>query len=196
LGNDGGASLQIGLKSVNRSISIKKARMISLCLVNSYDKLKLHEIHLRSIARAIPLCYAFDFHLALLDFNFWENERELVEQIMDYTTIGEHGRYALKLLEKGRLHLINKIPAQFGIIIATTSKPEKSKEISLYDLKSILKTKSTTFLIGLGRKGLSKDLLKTAKYHFDVTAKNISLETCTAIGVIATMVFMLINAKR
>lgn len=168
--------------------------MISLCLVNTYDKLKLHEIHLRSIARAIPLCCAFDFHLALLDFNFWENEKDLAKQIIDYTTIGEHGKYALKLLEKGKLHIINKIPAHFGVVIATTSKPDKSKKISQKELKSILKTKSTTFLIGLGRKGLPKDVLKIAKYHFDVTAKNISLETCTAMGVIATMVYMLVDA--
>ncbi|MCD6493398.1 MAG: DUF531 domain-containing protein [Archaeoglobaceae archaeon] len=167
--------------------------MISLCLVNTYDKLKLHEIHLRSIARAVPICYAFNFHLALLDFNFWKDERELVERIMDYTTIGEHGKYALKLLERGKLHLIDKIPAHFGIVIATTSKPDESKKISRNDLKSILKTKSTTFLIGLGRKGLPRELLKTSKYHFDVTAKNISLETCTAMGVIATMIFMLMG---
>ena len=167
--------------------------MICLCLVNTYDKLKLHEIHLRSIARAIPICFAFDFHLALLDFKFWKNERELVEQIVDYTTIGDHGKYAWKLLEKGRLHLLDKIPVQFGITIATTSKPESSKEINREELKSILKAESTTFLVGLGRKGLPKKLLKTAKYHFDVTAKNISLETCTAIGAIAAMVFMLVG---
>jgi len=163
-------------------------------LVNTYDKLKLHEIHFRSIARAIPLCHAFDFHLALLDFNFWESEKDLVEQIMDYTTIGEHGKYALKMIEKGKLHIIDKIPTHFGVVIATTSKPDEFKKVDQQELKSILKTSSTTFLIGLGRRGLPKDLLKAARYHFDVTAKNISLETCTAIGVIATMVYMLIDA--
>ncbi len=63
--------------------------MMVACLVNTYDKLKLHEIHLRTIARAAPLCYAYDFHLALLDFNFWESREEMVEEVAGYTTIGE-----------------------------------------------------------------------------------------------------------
>jgi hypothetical protein len=65
--------------------------MIVLCLVNTYDKLKKHEIHLRSIARAAPLCYAFGLHLALLDFPFWKSELEVAEEVANYTTIGNGG---------------------------------------------------------------------------------------------------------
>uniref|UniRef100_A0A7C3MBT8 DUF531 domain-containing protein n=1 Tax=Archaeoglobus fulgidus TaxID=2234 RepID=A0A7C3MBT8_ARCFL len=158
--------------------------MISICLVNTYDKLKKHEIHLRSIARAAPLCYAFNFHLALLDFPFWKNERELAEEVADYTTIGDDGRYLLKLAESGKLHLIDRIPAHFGEIVATTSKPEPSKSITPDVLSSF---KSATFLIGLGRRGLPREMLSYAKYHLDVTRRGISLETCTAIGAIAML---------
>jgi len=167
--------------------------MIVFCLVNTYDKLKLHEIHLRSIARAVPLCYAYGMHLALMDFNFWKNEEEMVKQVVDYTTIGEHGKYALKLLEENKIHLIDSIPAHFGEVIATTSKPDEKKRITFNQMRELIKRKSATFLIGLGRRGLPKDIMKKAKYHFDATEKGISLETCTAMGVIATLIWM---AKR
>jgi len=167
--------------------------MIVLCLVNTYDKLKLHEIHLRTIARAAPLCYAYDLHLALMDFNFWKNEEEMVKQVADYTTIGEHGRYAIELLKAGKIHLIDKIPAHFGDVIATTSKPDEKKRISFEDLKDLIKRRSATFLMGLGRRGLPKDIMKKAKYHYDVTEKGISLETCSAMGAIATAIWF---AKR
>ncbi len=167
--------------------------MIVLCLVNTYDKLKLHEIHLRTIARAAPLCYAYDLHLALMDFNFWKNEEEMVKQVADYTTIGEHGRYAIELLKAGKIHLIDKIPAHFGEIIATTSKPDEKKRISFEEMRDLIRRKSATFLIGLGRRGLPKDVMKKAKYHYDVTEKGISLETCSAMGAIATAIWF---AKR
>ncbi len=167
--------------------------MIVFCLVNTYDKLKLHEIHLRTIARAAPLCYAYDLHLALMDFNFWRDEEEMVRQVAEYTTIGEHGRYAIELLKAGKIHLIDKIPAHFGEVIATTSKPDEKKKISFEEMRDLIRRRSATFLIGLGRRGLPKDVMKKAKYHYDVTEKGISLETCSAMGAIATAIWF---AKR
>ncbi len=167
--------------------------MIVLCLVNTYDKLKLHEIHLRSIARAMPLCYAYGFHLALMDFPFWKSEEDMVKDVAEYTTIGEHGRYGIELYERGWIHLIETIPAHFGEVIATTSKPDERKKLMLEDMKELVRSRSAVFLVGLGRKGLPKDILKRAKYHFDVTEKGISLETCSAMGAIATAIWL---AKR
>lgn len=160
--------------------------MMVACLVNTYDKLKLHEIHLRTIARAAPLCYAYDFHLALLDFNFWESREEMVEAVMDYTTIGEGGMYLKKLEEMNRLHMIERIPSHFGEIVATTSKPEKNP----LSLEDIAKLKSACFLIGLGRKGLPKDLIKKARHNLDITFRGVSLETCSAMGSIMSLVWV------
>ncbi|WP_202320136.1 DUF531 family protein [Archaeoglobus neptunius] len=158
--------------------------MIVICLVNTYDKLKKHEIHLRSIARAAPLCYAFNMHLALLDFPFWKKPEEVAEEVAEYTTIGNGGKYLLGLAEEGKLHLVEKIPAHFGVSIATTSKPDPKKNMDLELLKSL---NSATFLIGLGRKGLPSNILKSARYHLDITQQGVSLETCTAIGAIAML---------
>ncbi len=163
--------------------------MICICLVNTYDKLRLHEIHLRTIARAVPICYAYSFHLALLDFPFWESVKETVNDVMEYTTIGEHGKYAKRLLEDGKIHLIEKIPAYFGETIVTTSKPEKALEVD--ELRKLLKGGSVTFLIGLGRRGLPKEMIKKSKYQLDVTWRGVSLETCSAIGIISATAYWL-----
>ncbi|WP_456468202.1 DUF531 family protein [Archaeoglobus sp.] len=166
--------------------------MIVICLVNTYDKLKLHEIHLRSIARAAPLCYAFNMHLALLDFPFWKKTEDLAKDVAEYTTIGNSGEYLLKLADEGKLHLIEKIPAHFGVSVATTSKPDPKKNI---DIESLSSLNSATFLIGLGRRGLPSDILKSARYHLDITQKEISLETCTAIGAIAMLLALKVVKK-
>ncbi len=166
--------------------------MMVACLVNTYDKLKLHEIHLRTIARAAPLCYAYDFHLALLDFNFWESRKEMVDAVAEYTTIGEGGRYLKKLEEENRLHLIDRIPSHFGEVIATTSKPEKNA-LSIEDLSRL---RSACFLIGLGRKGLPKDLIKKARHNLDITFKGVSLETCSAMGAIMSLVWVVRYGRR
>jgi hypothetical protein len=47
-----------------------------------------------------------------------------------------------------------------------------------------LKNRSFLFLVGLGHKGLPKELFERGKYHLDITCKGLSLETCTAIGAI------------
>ncbi|MBC7114418.1 MAG: DUF531 domain-containing protein [Archaeoglobi archaeon] len=159
--------------------------MIVLCLVNTYNKLILHEIHLRTIARAAPLCYAYDLHLALMDFSFWKDKEEVVRAIREYTTIGERGEYLERLHESGKFHLIEKIPAHFGEVIVTTSKPDERKRVKPSDLFEFAERKSLTFLIGLGRKGLPKEFFESYKYHFDITGKGVSLETCSAIGAIA-----------
>ncbi|MET1124137.1 MAG: DUF531 family protein [Archaeoglobaceae archaeon] len=156
--------------------------MIVLCLVNTYDKLKLHEAHLRAIARASALCYAFGFHLALLDFPFWKKPSEVIEEVANYTTIGD-GNYIREL--EGRLHIVDKIPAHFGEVIATTPNPDRKKAIDASRLSSL---RSATFLIGLGRRGLPKELLEAARYHLDVTQRGVSLETCTAMGAIAMLI--------
>lgn len=160
--------------------------MMVICLVNTYDKLKLHEIHLRTIARAAPLCHAYDFHLALYEFDFWKSHEELVEDVVDYTTIGEGGKYLRKLASAGKLHLIDSIPAHFGDVIATTSRAEKN----LLSIEEIRNLRSACFLIGLGRKGLPKDLIKRARYALDVTFRNVSLETCSAIGAITALIWV------
>jgi len=42
--------------------------------------------------------------------------------------------------------------------------------------------------IGLGRRGLPREVFEFCRYHLDITNKRISLETCTAIGIIPAVI--------
>lgn len=163
--------------------------MITLALYNSYDPKRLHEAHLRAIARAAPISYAFDFHLAIIGFPF-DNKKplELAEEIARNTTIGESGKYLLELSRNSKFHVLNfpkrGSPPQFGHLVATTRKPEDKKAIKSIEIaERALRGESFLLLVGLGRHGLPKEIFKLSEYHLDITdGRGISLETCTAIG--------------
>jgi hypothetical protein len=166
-----------------------KLLMLTLGIVNTYDKIKILDAHYRAIARAAPICHAFGFHLALYDFPFKMNAEELVAFVMEKTTIGESGAYLKLLYEKNHLS-VSDLPKkgfqpQFGEIVVTTSKPDPKKLITPVEIaEEALKNRSFLFLVGLGHKGLPKELFLRGKYHLDITCKGLSLETCTAIGAI------------
>lgn len=163
--------------------------MLTLGIVNTYDKIKVHEAHYRSIARAAPVAYAFGFNLALFDYPFRTSAEELVNFVKDKTTIGESGKYLEELFSSGRFFVFDLpekgFQPQFGAPVVTTSHPSKEKQIQVQALAELInKKKSFLFLIGLGHKGLPEELFDMAQYHLDITSKGVSLETCTAIGAV------------
>lgn len=152
-----------------------------LCLYNSYDKLNLHDIHTRSVARAAPICYALDFTLVLLDF-----PHPMYEHVVSSTTIGKEGSYLRVLKEEDHyIEMKGKLP--LASLVITTSSPDMTKEITCQNLVDLsMRGERLAFIIGLGRRGIPKSLRRKAPYHWDVTGRGISLETCTAIGYIAS----------
>ncbi|MCD6372453.1 MAG: DUF531 domain-containing protein [Thermococcus sp.] len=175
--------------------------MLTLALYNTYDVRRLHEAHLRAIARAAPVAYAYGFHLALVGFPLDGRPVDVAEEVSGHTTIGEGGRYLLELAEENRFHLLEiprrGFPPQFGMPVATTRKPSEEKEIIPLELaERALRGESFLLLVGLGRHGLPKEIFKSARYHMDITGKRVSLETCTAIGAIPVKIATLMEALR
>ncbi|WP_321429312.1 DUF531 domain-containing protein [uncultured Methanolobus sp.] len=174
--------------------------MLTLGIVNTYDKIKVLDAHYRAIARAAPICYAYGFSLALYDFPFKMDADELVEFVADKTTIGESGKY-LKLLHEKKHLFVFDLPKkgfqpQFGSVVVTTSKPEDKFAITPETFADeVMNNKSFLVLVGLGRKGLPKDLFSLARYHLDITSQGVSLETCTAIGCIPSYVMGIVRTK-
>lgn len=161
-----------------------------ICLYNSYDKLKVHDIHVRSVARAAPVCYAFEGNLVLLDF-----PEPMYEHAMSSTTIGKSGVY-LKLLKDNHKfsELSQRLPLATPII--TTHRPDLKKQVATHQLvKWYIRGEKLAFIIGLGRKGLPRKLRKKGQYHWDVTSKGVSLETCTAIGCIPAVFSTMVQAR-
>ncbi len=175
--------------------------MLTLGIVNTYDRIKIHEAHYRSIARAAPVAYAFGFNLALFDYPFNMNAGELVDFVKDKTTIGESGKYLEELFRSGRFFVFalpeKGFQPQFGSPVVTTSHPGREKQIALNTLAEyITKKKSFLFLVGLGHKGLPQELFDRAQYHFDVTSKGVSLETCTAIGAVPAAIAGCVEGRK
>ncbi|WP_394325992.1 DUF531 family protein [Methanosarcina horonobensis] len=70
-------------------------------------------------------------------------------------------------------------------MVITTSKPDPKRQVTPVKIaEETLHNRSFLFLVGLGHKGLPKELFERGKYHLDITSKGLSLETCTAIGAI------------
>ncbi len=156
---------------------MKNLRRITIIIYNSYDKTKWHEAHKRAIARAAPICYAFNCNLAIMDFPCSLEDINNIE-----TTIGDSGKYLRELINNNRFFVIDKYQVQFGTSIATTSKPQQKKLITPKKTVENLLKKPCGIYVGLGRHGLPKNILSNCEYHLDITEKEVSLETCTAIS--------------
>lgn len=156
-------------------------KQLTLSLYNSYDKNRAHDIHLRSIARAAPVCYATGFNLCLIDFPY----KDPLTEVCGNTTIGEGGIYLEKLAMLQEFFTSNGI-ALLHIPIITTSKPDPEKSIPLDQLIEKIRAErmKANFIVGLGRKGLPNKIRKKGVYHLDITGQGIPFETCTAIGFI------------
>jgi hypothetical protein len=163
-----------------------------LALVDTYEG-GLSEVHLRAVARAAPLCDAFGLDLALLGFPT-DNLGALLKQAMAETNVGDGGRHIQDLVAGGHVHLVHATHRQapdfaaLGFAVATTPEPDGRKAhdfIGCMDEARLAKAPRLLVLMGLGRKGLPATFLKAAPAHLELTGRNVSLETATAMGVIA-----------
>lgn len=154
-----------------------------LALVDAYEG-GLGEAHMRAVARAAPLCDAFGLDLALVGFPV-KDLASFVKRAGRETNIGE-GRGSLELLHRqGRLHIVpvegGALPqAGLGQPVATTPNPDPAKATMEFPQGDRLMV-----LVGLGPKGLPEPMLRASAVHVEVTGRRVSLETATAMGVIA-----------
>lgn len=181
--------------------NLKKKVRHALALYDAYEG-GIKITHHRAIARAAPLCIAFDIDLVLLNFPSSSVEK-IIEETMRETNIGKGGEFLERLAREGRVTLVPLDDTGIsinlrglGIPIATTSHPDPKKTT---DLKGLVLSKRKSgqskgklssdnnicLIMGLGRKGLPQGILNEAEYHLELTGKNVPLETCTVMGIIA-----------
>ncbi len=165
---------------------------VTIGLYNSYDPVKFHESHRRALARAGPLALAFDCNLATFGFPYDKELRtptEIAEWVATTTSIGESGAYLVELAKKGRFAAFDfpgkGFPPQLGDAVVTTRKPVPGRRVSAQDIRSSIKSgRSVLLLFGLGPRGLPKEIFDIGLKHLDITERGMSLETCTALGVV------------
>lgn len=139
--------------------------------------------HLRAVARAAPLCAAFDLDLVLMGFPT-EDAASLVDLVDAETNVGEGTSYARQLLDAGRLRLMpleHGVPDHWpGTPVATTPHPAVGRAVALHDVAA-----PVCLLVGQGKQGLPRKLLAAVPHHHELTGQGISLETGTAMGILA-----------
>lgn len=175
----------------------------ALGLYDTYQG-SIKPIHIRTLARAAPLCAAFGLDLALIGFPI-SDVNDFIKQVTTDTTIGKGGKYLQFLLDENRIHFYScshkKLPLfrENEIVIATTAHPDKNKSITLQDAIKIKENSQNNKLIvimGLGKKGLSNLLLQQVDYHLELTGLNVPLETCTAMGIITMKMHQQLQKKK
>jgi hypothetical protein len=166
----------------NLEVPIKPLERHAFALVDGYTG-GLGAPHLRAIARAAPLCMAFDLDLVLMGFPI-ESAKELVSLVEAESNVGEGEGYTQQLLEQDRLHLAplsHGVPKVWpGTPVATTPHPAPGKAVALTDI-----TGPICLLIGQGKQGLPKRMLNVVAHHHELTGRGISMETATAMGILA-----------
>ena len=174
------------------AVSVPPGTRHILALVDTYEG-GLSEVHLRAVARAAPLCDAFGLDLALIGFPT-DNLGALLKQAMAETNVGDGGRHIQDLVAGGHVYLVHathRTPpdlAAIGHAVATTPEPDAARAADFMGCIQKARTagaKRLVVLMGLGRKGLPATFLKAAPSHLELTGRNVSLETATAMGVIA-----------
>jgi hypothetical protein len=180
-------------KSVDEPVAKPSGKRHVLALYDTYEG-GLKEVHLRAIARAAPLCFAFDLDLALMGFPA-SNVRALAGQAAAETNIGDGGRYLDQLVKEERVQLVSCTtrdpPADWsavGLPVATTSEPDAAKLVDFPQALAAARAagfERVCLVMGLGKRGLPPSLLKAVRHHLELTGKRVSMETATAMGVMA-----------
>jgi hypothetical protein len=170
----------------------KKRHFLALC--DTYEG-GLKPVHSRAVARAAPLCAAFDLDLALIGFPSDDLDR-IIDLAVTDTNIGKGGTFLRQLHQEGRIILLDpELVGDMGLLsagipVATTSSPDRSKAVSLEEAIALSRNGpgNICLIMGLGRKGLPGKLLKAVAHHLEITGSNVPLETATAMGILAYMI--------
>lgn len=176
---------------------------LTIGLYNCYDPVRFHDIMRRTLARAAPVALAYDCNLATFGFPFDEGRRresknpdapdlrtptDVAEFVVGSTSISSADAPLLQLAEGGRFNAFDfpgkGFPPQLGRPIATSEHPQpKARPVTPRDVaKELHVGRSQLVVLGLGPRGLPKDVLKSTPHCLELTGRNIGFETATVLG--------------
>ncbi|HVL49400.1 MAG TPA: DUF531 family protein [Candidatus Thermoplasmatota archaeon] len=186
---------------------------LTIGLYNSYDPRRLTEAHRRALARAAPLALAFDANLVAFGFP-WDaaagdlstgrggakggplelsTPLDIARFVASTTSVGEGGDYFVRLAEDGRFQTFDLprkgFPPQLGEVVLTTEHATGPKSTTPRDVAAALVAgRSQLLVFGLGPHGVPKDVHAMAARELDVTGRNLSFETATALGAVVAAI--------
>jgi hypothetical protein len=177
---------------------------MTIGLYNSYDPVKMHEAHRRALARAGPLCLAYDCNLVTIGFPYGREMRtpaEIVTWISETTSIGKDGAYLVRLAEAGRFQAVGfpdrGFQPQYGLPVLTTCRPDSRKAMTPRQAaEDLSRGQSLLLIFGLGPRGAPKEIHEMCPRHLDVTGRGLSMETATAMGAVPAAINAHLQSSR
>lgn len=166
--------------------------VLTIGLYNTYNPDVFEDAMRRAIARAAPVCLAFDCNLATFGVPYMQanprltSPRAIAEFIGGSTSIG--GGEAIKqLAAEGRFRNYDypqgMFPPQLGTAIVTSEHGQPHTESVSPDALP----ENALAIFGLGPHGLPDEILQAASHSLELTGRNIALETATAIAILPAL---------
>ena len=164
---------------------------LNIVLINSKTNKTFSDEHRRLIAKFSPVCYAYNYHLILVNFKIETSPLDFAKEIAPSTSIGKSGERLIELAKKGMIKITNlPISGDLGKIVICTSKPEKSKAQDNDMISELLKNETITLIFGCDEKRNKniRKLIEKADYHLDISGKKIKLSLDTEIGAVTSII--------
>ena len=164
---------------------------LNVVLVNPKSNDVFSDEHRRLIAKISPICYAYEYHLVLVNFKIDDSPVDFAREIATSTSIGKSGERLLEIAKNGRIR-ITKLPLSenLGKIVICTSKPDKNKAKSSKFVTALSKKEKIALVFGCDKKRNKnvRTLLHKAECHLDISNKGIELSLDSEIGVVTSII--------
>lgn len=164
---------------------------ISIVLVNPKINDSFSDEHRRLIAKISPVCYAYNFHLVLVNFKIDVSPIDFATEMAHSTSIGKSGERLIELAKNSKIS-IGKLPLSInlGKIIICTSRPNLRKILKAKKMASIVNKEKIALVFGCDKKRNKnvRKLMQDAEYHFDISEKGIELSLDSEIGAVTSII--------
>ena len=164
---------------------------LNVVLVNPKSNDVFSDEHRRLIAKISPICYAYEYHLVLVNFKIDDSPVDFAREIATSTSIGKSGDRLIEIAKNGRI-IITRLPLSenLGKIVICTSKPDKSKAKSSKFVTALSKKEKIALVFGCDKKRNKnvRTLLHKAECHLDISNKGIELSLDSEIGVVTSII--------
>ena len=164
---------------------------LNVVLVNSKSNETFNDAHRRLIAKISPVCYAYNYHLVLVNFVIDNSPLDFAREMATSTSIGKGGERLIELAKKGKIK-ITKLPLSedLGKIVICTSKPDKSKAKSSKFVTALSKKEKIALVFGCDKKRNKnvRNLMDKAESHLDISNKGIELSLDSEIGAVTSII--------
>lgn len=118
---------------------------------------------------------------------------EVAEFVARSTSVSAEAEPLVELARAGRFNFFDLprkgFPPQLGTIVLTTEHAKRPKDASARSIaRDLVDGRSQLLVFGLGPHGTPPEVREVAQREFDVTGKNVGLETATAMGAVVAAV--------